>query len=230
MDGKDVLLERMGAEEAPPVSKANYVLGRLRRDMADGTLQPGAALHQADIARRYGVSVTPVREALRLLEAEGRINRSPHRSATVLDLLPTDIKDLYLLRAEVEGFTAQLAAERRTPEGLTPIQQLQSELEKKSANTHAVDLSALNRRFHFAIAAMGSDLIASHVLDPLWDRFTPPSTSIWADPTAISCFLDEHRAIIGAIRDGDAVTARERMATHVMTAERLRQQLAGTKD
>lgn len=198
--------------------------------MADGTFGPGSTLHQAEIARRYGVSVTPVREALRLLEAEGRIDRSPHRSATVLDLLPTDIQDLYLLRAEVEGYTAKLATERRSAKGIAAISQVQDELEERASGAPAADLSSLNRRFHFAIAAMGSELIASHVLNPLWDRFVPPSTSMWAEPQAISCFLEEHREILDAIENGESSVARTRMAAHVMTAERLRQQFATRKN
>src|SRR5690606_13609436 len=69
----------------PPKSKGRYVLDRLREEIAEGVLSPGTALKQTDIAQRYGVSATPVREALRLLESEGQVAYVANRGAVVHD-------------------------------------------------------------------------------------------------------------------------------------------------
>ena len=84
----------------PPLSKTEYVLQRLREDIASGVVVPGTSLRQSEIAARYGVSATPVREALRLLEAGGSISYAPHRGATVRELSPERVRDVYLLRAD----------------------------------------------------------------------------------------------------------------------------------
>ena len=101
----------------PPVSKTAYVLDRMRDDIAKGTILPGQPLKQTDLAARYGVSPTPVREALRLLEADGSISYSPHRGATVLEMDKSRVRDLYLLRAAMESLATRLAVERLTEDG-----------------------------------------------------------------------------------------------------------------
>ena len=97
----------------PPQSKTAYVVERLREEIAAGVIVAGAPLRQTEIASRYGVSPTPVREALRILEAAGTIVYSPNRGATVREMHPTDGDDLYRLRAEMEGFACELSVQRR---------------------------------------------------------------------------------------------------------------------
>lgn len=95
-----------------PRSKTQYALGRLRRDLELGEVSPGDALRQTNLAERYGVSPTPVREALRILEAEGTVQRSPHKGATVAQSSERSIEDLYRLRAATESLATRLAVER----------------------------------------------------------------------------------------------------------------------
>jgi DNA-binding transcriptional regulator YhcF (GntR family) len=84
-----------------PVSKTEYVVARLEADIADGLIDPGQTLRQHEIATRYGVSATPVREALRILAAEGIVRYSAHKSATVAEMEPVELEDLYALRARI---------------------------------------------------------------------------------------------------------------------------------
>jgi len=205
-----------------PLSKTEYVLGRLRRELADGDIHPGQQLRQVDIADRYGVSPTPVREALRLLEADGTIKYSPHRGATVTELTPQEVGDLYYIRSAIEARLARLAADRASPEQRSAIRQ-QHEALAASVNTEsAAELSRLNREFHLAVLRIGSPLITQKVVAPLWHGFLPPTTGQWRAGTGNTTFIAEHERVVRAIENGDADEAEAAMTTHLQTAMEMR--------
>jgi DNA-binding GntR family transcriptional regulator len=204
--------------DGPPASKTQYALRRLRQEIADGTIRPGEALRQSDLAKRYGISPTPLREALRLLESEGTISYSPHRGATLNVVSEQRMQDLYALRAQSESLSARLCAERRTDVQLTAIVQLHDRLRgmAKTPGADHVELASWNRELHFLIAAAGSELIVNQLV-PLWGMF-PTKRTMWEKPRLIDCFLADHDRIIEALtlRDGDA--AAEAMHAHILSA------------
>lgn len=207
----------------PPLSKTEYVLQRLREDIASGFVVPGASLRQSELAARYGVSATPVREALRLLEAGGTVSYARHRGATVQELSPERVHDVYLLRAEIEGLATGLACERMTDEHLAKIEAANQALKPHHCVDGEEDPAVLNRRFHFGIFHAGSELIASHA-SSLWSLF-PPRVSIWRDPEAAASLSADHDGIVEALRARNSVLAQKRAREHVLHAEALREQL-----
>lgn len=202
----------------PPASKAQYAIERLRDDIASGRLRPGEALRQSDLAKRYGVSPTPVREALRLLESEGLVVYSPHRGATVTQHDEQRTQDLYTLRARTEALAAELCAERRSEAELTEIRELQDRLRTMAEDPTVshVELASWNRELHLRIAAIGSPAIAAQIA-PLWGIF-PTHRTMWKKPALIACFLADHDRIVQAIADGDATLAGSRMLEHILSA------------
>lgn len=211
----------MADTPAPPQSRTNYVVERLKNDLADGVLRPGQALRQVQIAERYGVSVTPVREALRILEADGAITYSPHRGATVRDVDAETAADLYRLRASVESLATQIAVERLTPQRLAAIEAAHADLrEAKAAGERGADLSRLNRRLHFTIYEGGSPLVLDHIRT-LWTRF-PETVTIWNTARNARALDADHAKIIKAVRKGDAGQAAALMSAHIQHAARLR--------
>lgn len=202
-----------------PLSKTEYVLQRLRQELEDGSIQPGTQIRQGDISTRYGVSATPVREALRRLEAEGRINYAPHRGATVSDMPQEDLYALYRFRAEVEKLLAELAVERLEDDSFRKIKEKHDALvEAVKSGENAQLLSRLNREFHVAIMRAGASYIADRVLMPLWKTVIPTSQSQWVNPENVQRFLGEHAEILDAIESGDATTAGKLMGDHVFGA------------
>jgi DNA-binding GntR family transcriptional regulator len=204
----------------PPQSKTAYVVQRLRDDIAAGLIVPGAPLRQTEIASRYGVSPTPVREALRILEAAGTIVYSPNRGATVRDLEPAAADDLYLMRAELEGFAAELGTERRDETLVPTLTELADRLEALDPAKDQIEMYKLNRRLHFAIFEAASDVVATQI-DSVWEMFAPVVT-IWGYPEIAEALNCDHREIIAAIDAGDARRARKLMRAHVLNAARLR--------
>lgn len=209
------------ARSAPPVSRTAYVLDRLRRDIEYGDIAPGESLRQVDLAARYGVSPTPVREALRLLEAEHTISYSPHRGAIVAELDMTRMRDLYLLRSNVEGLATRVTVERITDEAIQRVEGLHADL-RNSREEHGMndDLAQMNRDFHLGIYSSGSKVISEYVTS-LW-RLFPRRVTMWQDPEISRIFVQQHQDIVNAIKDRDAPAAEKLMADHILTASSYR--------
>lgn len=200
----------------PPLSKTEYVLERLRQDIRDGKVNPGQPLRQAELAERYGVSPTPVREALRLLEAEGAISYSPHKGATVVEFSDQRIEDLYRLRAAVEGLATQLAVERIEEGVIEDVVKIHERIKDGVGSVDGQQLSQLNREMHFAIYHRGSPLVTDHVTS-LW-KFLAPEVTLWSDVEVATSLVEQHEAIVQALQAHDADQAAELMVAHVLAA------------
>lgn len=208
---------------SPPQSRTAYVAARIREDVANGVLSPGELLKQTVLAKRYGVSPTPVREALRMLEADGVITYAEHRLASVREMTPAIARDLYRLRAAAEREAAQMAVERMTPEGVEKIRQAFDALTEALEQTEATpaELSVLNREFHFAIYEHSSPLVVQF-LELLWTRLTPAAT-LFLDRTVARELHQEHAGILQSVVDGDAEAAGELTSAHILGAARRRE-------
>lgn len=205
----------------PPLSRTAYVVARVKQDLADGKLRPGQPLRQVEIAQRYGVSPTPVREALRILAADGTIQYSPHRGATVNDVDPVSAHDLYRLRALMEGLATELAVGRLTPAVLESITDADSALRAAvEAGVRGEQLSELNKKLHFAIFEQGSSQVMVHIR-MVWERF-PSRVTLWGNDDNVRALIADHDEIIAAIRAGEAEHAGALMTAHVLHAGELR--------
>lgn len=208
---------------SPPKSRTAYVAARLKEDVANGVIQPGELIKQTVLAKRYGVSATPVREALRLLESDGVITYSQHKGASVRELTPDTARDLYRIRAAAEAVAAQMAVERMTPEGLDRIRAKNNAL-RAAVNDPEVtpaELSQMNREFHFAIYEMSSPLVLQYI-ELLWSRFTPGAT-VWRHPKDATELQHEHEQILDAIERGDGEAAGAFTAVHIQHAAAVRE-------
>lgn len=214
------MLEELEAPGPSATSKTQYVLGRLRREIEQGTVSPGDALRQTDLAERYGVSPTPVREALRILEAEGTVTYAPHKGATVAQLDARSLSDLYELRAAMEGFATSLAVERMSDSDEKEIQRLHDRLSGAIGSKDPETLSRWNRELHFTIYAKGSPIVAS-LMTSQWRMF-PTRMTVWEREESARLLDGQHAAIIDAIVRRDAVEASELMGAHILTARLLR--------
>jgi DNA-binding GntR family transcriptional regulator len=185
----------------------------LRVAILSGRLAWGARLVQADIASELRVSTTPVREALRDLAAEGLIRFDPHRGAVVCELDINDFKEIYQIRRVIEPLAIRLAAERITKEELDKADELQRQLDQEEDSAawvkgnwqfHALlDLGAHSPRLAVVVTSMHNSaaLYVSH--------------SVNLNPKRIHEGNAEHRAILVALRAGDADQAAEAFLQHL---------------
>jgi DNA-binding GntR family transcriptional regulator len=184
----DERAERSAAQHIRKTSLKEQVYEALRREITDGSLLPGDLLKERELADLYGVSKTPVREALSLLEQENLVKAIPRAGYMVTQLTLRDVQEVHQLRVTLESMSARLAAENITNEEL-------EELEAMTATSDPQEALLFNHRFHSAIArASGNSRLA---------RLTP------------TVLLIGHQAELEALRTRDPDIAEKAMREHV---------------
>jgi DNA-binding GntR family transcriptional regulator len=133
---------------APGSSQGNTVYRQLLDEVREGRLNPGDRLRETDLAERLGVSRTPVREAIRLLETDGIVTHVPRLGATIRTLDYAEVMELYEMRAVLEGTAARLAARAASEIEIDELFDMNRELERLGNDPEAF---VLNRQFHAAL-------------------------------------------------------------------------------
>lgn len=190
-------------------SKTDLVAEAIKSMIHRGELAPGAELHQRAVADRLGVSPTPVREAMRRLEAEGYVSIEPHRPAVVVGPDGTDLYESAVILGTLEGLGAELAAKRVVPGDIEALIEINDRL--ASASSHS-DRMALDRQFHTRICEItGSTALLSQI-NLIWRTIgdDPPLES------SVDEWVAEHNSIIGALELGDCSEARDATNSHVL--------------
>jgi DNA-binding GntR family transcriptional regulator len=143
--------EPLGEVGAEYRTLQTIVTDRLREAILSGRFGPGARLQQDDLARELGVSRMPIREALRVLHAEGLVAFPPHRGAEVIDLRPEEIEELFEVRAMLEARAAERAGPRLTDEALATLGLLCAGMDDPALDDQT--WRRHNRAFHAALYA-----------------------------------------------------------------------------
>lgn len=195
--------------EAEYRTKTDLVATAIKEMIHSGELEPGATLRQRAIADRLGVSPTPVREALRRLEAEGYVLYQTHSSAIVVRSEDAAIYENALIRAVLEGLGTELATARATEDDVKELEELN---EAFGAATDRDAAMALNRAFHFRIYDIAASPVLRAQLNLLW-RMLDGGPRV-DRPQEVSYV--QHSEIIKAIREGDASGAGKLVRHHIL--------------
>jgi DNA-binding GntR family transcriptional regulator len=148
------------------VTKATAVYIETRSRILKGTLAPGSAVNQEVLAADLGVSITPLREALRRLEMEGLIRMEAHRTMIITPLTGQELDEMYAIRTELDPFAAGLAATNASASQIELIQRLACQ---KTVIDPVLQLGR-NRGFHRAVYSSCGNGALINLLDQLWDR------------------------------------------------------------
>jgi DNA-binding GntR family transcriptional regulator len=193
-------------------TKAEAAYAELRARILDGSLAPGSSLEQAIIAEEYGISTTPVREALRRLESEQLVVVRAHHGPRVADLSAGELHNLYAVRLELDPLAAELAADAATDTELAAIRALV----EAPFRTPAERVSA-NREFHRSIYEACGNPVLTQVLDSLWNRCDRYRFLLLSDADSgdVHRHDAEHRAMVAALESRDGTTLRGLVRDHV---------------
>lgn len=220
-DGRPVrrLRTRDGSDgEASTKSAAGAAAEIIRREILAGRLAPGSRLKEEELARELRISRTPVREAILVLQAEGLLQWSPRRGATVRAYGDEELEELYQLRAVVEGFAARRAATRITPEA---IAELAASCDRYRELRLAGDVPGIvqeNMRFHNTVLdAAGSELLGEVVRRVIERPLVYRSFASYTDEESAAA-EHAHRALVAAFVQRDAERAEIVMKEHVFEA------------
>jgi DNA-binding GntR family transcriptional regulator len=216
----------------PYATKSEFAYTRVRDLILSGELLPGAVLNQAVLARRIGISTTPLREALRRLAQQGFVELDAHRDARVTTLDAEEARDLLEVRLSLDPLAAALAAERRTEDDLAELRAALEGLESLPTDPSAAQLAA-HRRFHSAVYRASHNARLVEMLDGLWDttdRYRRHGLEVERDEAERAAKAREHTVIVQAVTDRDGATAAEVVRAHIQTSSgaRAARRLAGS--
>lgn len=210
----------------------------LQARVLSGALPSGSRLRQSTIAAEFGVSRTPVREALRKLQAGGLIELQPHRGAVVRGLSAREIRDAYEVRAELEALSAELAATRIRHDQLERLHAVQARFHdgldrtvaaREGGETQGSDVERAeiwgraNDEFHQTIQQASGNLVLATTLAQLHQGFPRDLSRIVLSESTplLRENVREHEQILEALTARDPVRAREVMRSHVRHAGQL---------
>ena len=180
-----------------------------------GVYKPGDRLVESDLADRFGVSRTPIREALQRLETQSLLTRDG-RSLIVSSLDHSQMAELYIVRAELEGLAANLAAKHATSEEIKVLQDMVDSDRKIISDPSS--LARSNRRFHKQIHLASHNRFLIKQLDLVHRSMALMATTSLAADGRGAVAVEEHQAIVTAIADGDSTEASEKLRNHISVA------------
>jgi DNA-binding GntR family transcriptional regulator len=213
---------RARAAPDPPAHGATvaFIVERLREDILAGRLQPGSRLIECDLTARFAVSRGPVREGLRRLTADGLIEHWPHRGAVVRRLTEREIRELFLIRIEMEALAARLAAAADAPDRrarfAASIEPIYSDSPRNPC-----DYLKENAAFHDAVMALADNLELRGLSGRLQLPLIMAQVGDVLTPPVLEASVREHRSIARAIVERDPAAASARMREHLERAAAL---------
>lgn len=202
-------------------SRAVELYDYLREAIADGRLQPGDRLVETRIARMASVSRTPVREAIRMLDADGLV-RPSNDGLIVSGLSAQELLDLCVVREALEGLATRLAASARSEIDMMTLDRLVEQCEAAVAAGDLPRLSALSHAFHETIwQSTGNRYLAGQLRD-LKSRVDRNQESTLLSPGRVEASIVEHRQLLAALSDRDADRAQSVAEAHFRMAMAIR--------
>jgi DNA-binding GntR family transcriptional regulator len=200
------------------VSKTDMVAALIREQIITGELAAGEQLRQRDLAARFQVSQTPVREAMRRLESEGLVIGDTHRGFTVVEPDDGPVEENFQIRAALESLGASLAARKIDAAGIARLQELNDRM--RALDEGDPRYAGLNREFHFSVYDYARSPLLLSLMRRLW-------ASLHGGPKVLRTHAEsarQHDQILAALRAGDPAAAAAGTYQHIMGVERARQQ------
>jgi DNA-binding GntR family transcriptional regulator len=194
---------------------ADDIVASVERQILSGSLEPGQRIDEAALATEFGVSRTPVREALLELAAVGLIEQRAHRGAFVADVTLEEIFDVYEVLAELEGLCARLAARRMDEQERKELLDLHEQMGRLIASPDRELYIQLDYKFHgLLIRAARNTALRDHI-STCMKRIAPVRQTSMEMVRTMELAYGEHSTLVKAILDGDSEKAERIMSEHV---------------
>lgn len=192
------------------------VTNAVRKMIVEGALPPGARLNERDLCTSLGISRTPLREALKVLAAEGLVEHQPNRGAAVAVLNPQEVSDMFDLLGCLEAYAGELACERITPDQLRHISALTDEMAACHRTGALPEYYELNRRIHDAINDVAHNSALRQTYIALNRRVQALRFRSNHDPKKWEHAMRDHRQMIEALEARDGPRLATLMRNHLL--------------
>ena len=216
--GEETMSDKLKVNMNEYLPLRDVVFNTLRQAIITGEFAPGERLMEIALANRLGVSRTPVREAIRKLELEGLVKIIPNKGAYVTGITPKDVQDIYMIRSMLEGMCARWATEHITPEQIEQLEEivLLSEFHLKKDKDKVVQVSDLDGKFHHVLYEASNSRIMEHTLSDFHKYVKMARMLSVGAKNRAEKSIEEHKAILEAIKKGDADEAERLANLHIM--------------
>jgi DNA-binding GntR family transcriptional regulator len=199
------------------MTKMDIAVHALRERILSGQLQPGERLRVETLTEELGMSPTPIREALRVLQADRLVEYSPHHKIFVAELSLAQVAEIYQLRAELESFATELAVPRLRSEELDELETTHAQWTRAAESGRGGKLADANIRWHWMIYHAAGSTRLDEFIRRLWEAF--PWRTQYELPGLRESSIPEHEGVMVAIRAGDSSLARARMHAHISSGQ-----------
>ena len=204
-------------------SLRGQVFDKIRSDILNGKYKRGEELVESSIGKELGISRTPVREAIRQLELEGLVQLVPNKGAFVTGISEKDVRDIYLIRARLEGLAARMAAKNITPELLDAMEETVVLSEYHAKKEHYEQVCEMDSKFHKLLYNASGSRILEHTLTDFHQYVQRVRMASIMKKRRMEKSNDEHDAILTAIREHDEEKAELVATRHISnTVENLK--------
>ena len=198
----------------------DVVFNTLRQGILKGDLKPGERLMEVHLANRLGVSRTPIREAIRMLELEGLVTMIPRKGAEVARISKQDLRDVLEVRRSLDSLAVRLACERITEEEKQALKQAEDDFESFIATGDATTIATADVRFHDIILTASKNGRLIQMVNNLAERVYRYRLEYIKDSRNHQRLIEEHRKIMQYIYDGDAENACLTSEKHIDNQEK----------
>lgn len=225
------LTKRVGkARRVPHGSTHEDIYRRLKHAIMSARFVPGERLVVSQLAKAFGTSAMPIREALRRLVAEEALENSPNRGVQVPLMTASRLADLRRVRCEIEGLATEWAATYITPQELDDLQAIQDRINGLVAAHITQDFLDLNMQFHFAMYRASRSSLLMPIIERLWLQAGPSLNAMRMTPY-FGVGIDHHDENLMALRKRDGKAARAGLEREITeAAEIILKSLASNDD
>ena len=212
-----------------PLSLPEAIFRHIGQAIVEGRLRPNQRLVEMQLCQEFGCSRSPLREAIRMLAAEGLVTLSPRRGARVAELTLKTLRDVFEVRILLEGLAARLAAEHRSEDEVAELRKM-SESMRRAVETGAPNtFFALNSAFHQTIARIGGNSYLAALQETAANRTFLPLFMFLSDLRHLSTAVAAHEAIVRAFERRDPAQAEESMWRHIREIQREAERLVASR-
>lgn len=202
-------------EQKRPATRAEEIRQTIEKEIFQGTLRPGTRLDEETLAARFGLSRTPVREAILQLVYSGLVVKKPRQGAVVAPLDLHRMVQMFEVMSEIEGLCARFAARRMSPDEKARLVELHASAGRMCEARDLDEYYAVNRAFHDAIYDGSHNDVLKEMARSLFSRLAPYRRYQLNHPQRVEGSFGEHGEVVAAISAADPDRAQAAMRKHV---------------
>ena len=180
------------------------ILETIRDAIISGSLKPGEKVAEPELAERFGISRTPIREAFRQLESEGYLTVVPRKGAVVVSFSQRDVEEFYAIKSILEGYAARKACEKLTSREIDKLQSINEKLRFLAEEGDVRHFFKVHDSFHELFVRAADNGKLTEMILNLVGRFQRLRIASLSLPGRMEFSVQEHQKIVDAFRNGDA--------------------------